>query len=270
MDSPASSSPLPLPPSVTEADFRQILGIRFYVGQPTGLMELTKQGGLIAVPSAPVLTHLTEDEIHRVAVEGCDFAITDSGFMVLLWRFFTGDRLVRISGLRFLQALVELPEFRAPRATFWVMPTQQDSTANTAWLAAQGIAVAGDHVYLAPMYSPAGALHDEALLSQIEKTRPEFVILCLGGGVQERLGHYLRLNLSYRPAIICTGAAIAFLSGRQTSIPKWADRLFLGWLFRLLSDPRRFFPRYWQAMRLPMLVARYRERSVARSPIIRR
>ena len=262
MDSTASSSSLP--PPVTEADFRQILGIRFYVGQPSGLMELTKQGGLIAVPSAPVLTHLTEDEVHRVAVEGCDFAITDSGFMVLLWRFFTGDRLIRISGLRFLQALVELPEFRAPEATFWVMPTQQDSAANTAWLAGQGIAVAGDHIYLAPMYSQAGALHDEALLAQIEKTHPAFVILCLGGGLQERLGYYLRKNLSYKPALICTGAAIAFLSGRQTNIPKWADRLYLGWLFRLLSDPVRFFPRYWQALRLGLLIRKYGASAVNR------
>jgi UDP-N-acetyl-D-mannosaminuronic acid transferase (WecB/TagA/CpsF family) len=255
---------IPFPPSVTEADFRQILGIRFYVGQPPGLMELTKQGGLIAVPSAPVLTHLTEDEVHRAAVEGCDFAITDSGFMVLLWRFFTGDRLVRISGLRFLQALVDLPEFRAPRATFWVMPTPADSVANRRWLVAQAVAVADDQVYLAPIYAPTGALRDEALLAQIEKTRPAFVILCLGGGVQERLGYYLRQNLGYRPAIICTGAAIAFLSGRQTNIPKWADRLFLGWFFRLLSDPARFLPRYRQALRLPGLLLKYRGRSVAR------
>ncbi len=253
-------SPLPFP--VTEADFRQILGVRFYVGQPAGLMELTKQGGLIAVPSAPVLTHLREDVAHREAVEGCDFAITDSGFMVLLWRFFQRDSLVRISGLRFLQALLELPEFRRPSSTFWVMPTPDDSVANLAWLATQGIPVADDHVYLAPMFSSAGELCDEVLLRQIEKTHPAFVILCVGGGVQERLGYYLRQNLSYKPAIICTGAAIAFLSGRQARIPKWVDRLYLGWLQRLLSSPRKFWPRYRAALSLPWVIARHRERSV--------
>jgi UDP-N-acetyl-D-mannosaminuronic acid transferase (WecB/TagA/CpsF family) len=262
-NSSSSSRSIPLPPPVTEADFRQILGIRFYVGQPAGLMELTKQGGLIAVPSAPVLTRLTEDEVHRVAVEGCDFAITDSGFMVLLWRFIKRDRLVRISGLRFLQALLELPEFCTAGATFWVMPTQEDSAANIAWLATRGVAVSNDQTYLAPMFPSNGALRDEALLAQIEKTHPAFVILCLGGGVQERLGYYLRCNLSFRPTIICTGAAIAFLSGRQTSIPKWADRLFLGWLFRFLSSPRRFFPRYWDALRLFRLIQKYGNRSVS-------
>lgn len=255
--SPASSMSISLPPSVTEADFRQILGIRFYVGQPAGLMELAKKGGLIAVPSAPVLAHLPKDEAHRLAVEGSDFAVTDSGFMVLIWLFLKRDRLVRISGLRFLKAVLALPEFRTPGSTFWVMPTPQDSATNIAWLASQKILIPPDHVYLAPMYSSSGALRDEALLAQIEKTKPSFVILCLGGGVQERLGYFLRYNLSIRPALICTGAAIAFLSGRQTNIPKWADRLFLGWLFRLTAEPRRFLPRYVQALRLLPLMLKH-------------
>jgi UDP-N-acetyl-D-mannosaminuronic acid transferase (WecB/TagA/CpsF family) len=49
-------------------------------------------------------------------------------------------------------------------------------------------------------------------------------------GVQERLGYALRKQLSYKPAILCLGAAIAFLSGGQANIPNWADRLMLGWL----------------------------------------
>ncbi len=259
----AAPEKIPLPPSVSEADFRRILGIRFYVGEPEGLMELTKQGGLIAVPSAPVLTRLPEDEAHREAVEGCDFAITDSGFMVLLWRFFQRDRLVRISGLRYLQALLQLSDFRHPSSTFWVMPTRDDAAANVAWLATQGIPVEDDHVYLAPMFAPGGVLRDEALLAQLEKTRPQFVVLCVGGGVQERLGYYLRKNLSYKPAIICTGAAIAFLSGRQARIPKWVDRLYLGWLQRFLTSPLKFFPRYRAAMGLPLLILRHREKGVA-------
>ncbi len=50
--------------------------------------------------------------------------------------------------------------------------------------------------------------------------------------MQERLGYALRKQLSYKPAILCLGAAIAFLSGGQANIPNWADRLMLGWLFR--------------------------------------
>jgi UDP-N-acetyl-D-mannosaminuronic acid transferase (WecB/TagA/CpsF family) len=101
---------------------------------------------------------------------------------------------------------------------------------------------------------------DPALLERIERIRPQHVILTLGGGTQERAGLYLKRNLSYLPAIHCIGAAIAFLSGDQVRIPVWADRSYLGWLYRSISEPRRYVPRYWNARKLLYLLIRYRER----------
>jgi UDP-N-acetyl-D-mannosaminuronic acid transferase (WecB/TagA/CpsF family) len=103
-------------------------------------------------------------------------------------------------------------------------------------------------------------VEDRALLALLERLRPQHVVVTIGGGTQERLGLYLKQRLSYRPAIHCIGAAIAFLSGDQVGIPVWADRLYLGWLFRTLADPKRFGPRYWEARKLLKLMVRYRER----------
>jgi hypothetical protein len=61
----------------------------------------------------------------------------------------------------------------------------------------------------------------------------------------------------YRPGIHCIGAAIGFLSGEQVNIPPWADYFYLGWLFRSLSEPAKFIPRYWRAKRLVWLMIRY-------------
>jgi UDP-N-acetyl-D-mannosaminuronic acid transferase (WecB/TagA/CpsF family) len=44
------------------------------------------------------------------------------------------------------------------------------------------------------------------------------------------------------------------------SIPAWADYLYLGWLFRSLSEPRKFFPRYWKARKLVGLMRKFRDR----------
>ena len=240
--------------------FRHILGIRFYTGDMAGLLELTPNGGLIVVPSAPVLAELPRDVAHREALMGSDLAITDSGFLVLLWGLRHREWLPRISGLRFLRALVRNEPFRRPDATFWIMPSSEDDKANRHWLETQGLVVGPDAAYLAPLY-PRGRLEDPVLLAQIERRRPKFVIINLAGGVQERLGLYLRNHLSYRPALICTGAAIAFLSRRQANIPPWADRLVLGWLLRTLSNPAKYIPRYWKALRLvPLLLARSNER----------
>jgi len=238
--------------------FRTILGIRFFAGALPALLRLTRQGGLIVVPSGPGLADLEREPEYRQAVETSDLALTDSGFLVLLWTLLRRERLPRISGLQFVRGLVGMPEFRDPGAVFWVMPTAEDAAANGAWLAAQGIAMAPDCVYLAPRYPGAG-IQDPELVARIEAVRPRFVMLNIGGGVQERLGFHLRAHLSFRPAIICTGAAIAFLSGRQASIPPWADRLRLGWLLRCARNPTRFIPRYVRAIRLARVVWTYGE-----------
>jgi UDP-N-acetyl-D-mannosaminuronic acid transferase (WecB/TagA/CpsF family) len=243
--------------------FRQILGLRFYVGDFAGLLDLSMAGGLIAVPSAPVLVDLADSLAHREALENSDFAITDSGFMVMLWAILKGESLPRISGLRLLRGLLGRPEFRQLGATYWIMPSAEDAEGNCAWLRGQGIPVGPESCYVAPRY-PAGPLEDAVLLDRIEIAQPKFVVLCVGGGVQERLGYYLRSHLSGRPTLLCTGAAIAFLSGRQTNIPVWADRMVLGWFLRLMSSPRLYLPRYKKSLRLPYLLWKYGANSVSK------
>jgi len=93
------------------------------------------------------------------------------------------------------------------------------------------------------------------LLDIIEKKKPKYIIINLGGGVQERLGLYLKNHLSYIPGIICTGAAIAFLTGRQANIPNYADKFHLGWLYRCIENPKKFIPRYLRGfLLLPLLI----------------
>ena len=92
----------------------------------------------------------------------------------------------------------------------------------------------------------------------MQRIRPKHVVVTIGGGTQERLGLYLKRNLDFLPAIHCIGAAIAFLSGDQVHIPDWTDRFYLGWLYRCISEPKRYIPRYWGARKLLSLMLKYR------------
>jgi N-acetylglucosaminyldiphosphoundecaprenol N-acetyl-beta-D-mannosaminyltransferase len=242
--------------------FRKILGVRFYIADLEGLLNLIPEGGLIVVPSAPVMTRLAEDAAHRAALEGADFAITDSGYMVLLWLVRTGERIRRISGLRLLRGLFDRKGYRGRGETFWVMPTEADSGANFEWLRGQGFEVTGDDAYVAPIYPRAGPISDNRLLDLLGSRRPQLVVIALSGGVQERLGWELRQRLAYKPAILCIGGAIAFLSGRQARIPVWADRLALGWLIRLVSAPRAFASKVRGVENLAPLIWKYGSNSV--------
>jgi N-acetylglucosaminyldiphosphoundecaprenol N-acetyl-beta-D-mannosaminyltransferase len=239
--------------------FQQILGVRFFVGDAQGaIAEVSQKGGLVVVPAAPALKNLAVDKGYREALLGADFAIADSAFMVLLWNLIDRNRIPKLSGLKYLRALVEEPAFQESGGTFWVMPTAASAKRNLRWLHENGVDVAAEDVYLAPLYGQA--ISDEALLDRLEERRPKHIVLGIGGGTQERLGLYLKQHLSYNPAIHCIGAAIAFLSGDQVRIPVWADTLGLGWLYRTMADPKRFFPRYWDARHLAPLMLKYRDR----------
>src|SRR5450631_2708169 len=92
--------------------FQSILGIKFYIGELPGLLDLCAAGNLVVVPAAPALMDLTTDLQYRNALEKSDLAITDSGFMVMLWRVLTGQNLPRISGLKLLRGLLAGDELR--------------------------------------------------------------------------------------------------------------------------------------------------------------
>lgn len=247
------------PPIVSAGHYQTILGVRFFVGTAQdAINQVSKQGGLVVVPAAPALKNLARDQQYRDALLGADFAIADSALMVLLWNMMQGSRIPKLSGLKYLRTLINQQDIREPENSFWVMPTPAAAMRNVAWLRRNGIPVTDDNVYIAPIYGDV--IRDEELLAKLEKCRPKHLVLGIGGGTQERLGFYLKQNLSFRPAIHCVGAAIAFLSGDQVRIPVWIDEVGLGWLLRSISNPRRFVPRYWDARHLVPLMLRYRDR----------
>ena len=235
--------------------FRRILGIEFFDGTAVQAVDQLQSGGLLVVPAAPALKDLDRNAEYRDALLHADLAIADSAFMVMIWNRLKKDHLRRLSGLEYLAELLTRPDVREQGNTVWIMAGHTSSARNREWLATKGITLPEDCIYLAPLYGPK--IEDLELLSSLRRTRPAHIVITIGGGNQERLGLYLKRNLDYLPAIHCIGAAIAFLSGDQVRIPMWADRFYLGWLFRSISEPQRYLPRYWDARKLLVLMRRY-------------
>jgi UDP-N-acetyl-D-mannosaminuronic acid transferase (WecB/TagA/CpsF family) len=248
---------MPNPPAT--ATTHRILGIDFFDGSPKAAIDIMRGGGLLVVPAAPALKDLDTNLSYRESLLNADLVLTDSAFMVLIWNRLQSISIKRVSGLEYLRELLLELDVRQPGNTLWIMAGPASSERNLVWLAEQGIAVPQDHIYMAPLYG-SGAIDDHALLQLLNLLQPHHVVVTIGGGTQERLGLYLKRNLTYRPAIHCIGAAIAFLSGDQVHIPIWADKIYLGWLFRSLSEPKRYIPRYWEARKLLSLILRNRDR----------
>jgi UDP-N-acetyl-D-mannosaminuronic acid transferase (WecB/TagA/CpsF family) len=245
----------------------KILGIDFSLEGPR-LPERLIGAGLVVVPSGPGLAcDLPRSAAYRRALLDADWVLPDSGLMVLVWNllhaFAPGKKLERYSGLRLLREVLPRSEVQAPGASFWIMPSVEELERNLTWLRANGFPDLDEKsCHLAPLYQPdaEGRIEDPELVRILEERKPAVIFVNVGGGVQEQLGWSLRQRLSYRPAILCTGAAIAFLTGGQADIPPWADRLYLGWLLRVLENPARFGRRYLASVGLVGMLVRHRDK----------
>ena len=257
-------------------DWQRILGVRFFDGAASDAVDyITRAGGYTVVPAAPALVKVENDPAYRRALVEADLAIADSGFMVLLWRVLHGRTIARISGLKYLRILLANPRLHERGSIFLVLPHESSREKALVWLREEGFEIASDDCYIAPMYFSCShgsvsreerervsqrrvySIADDALVAILQSRQPKHIIVGIGGGVQEKLGLYLREHLSYRPAIHCIGAALAFLTGDQKPIPMWADRMYLGWFLRLARAPHHYARRFAPAFRLPGMIWRY-------------
>jgi len=237
---------------------RQILGLRFFNGDvDEAVAFMHRHGGYLVAPSGTCFKRLREDKSYRGAILSADVAIADSGLMVGLSRLLRRENIKRISGFKYLKHLLRNLKGAGNREVFWVLPTEPAREDLLDWSRREAFSINGESCYVAPRYGPN--VEDRALLALIEHHRVADVIIAIGGGAQEKLGFYLRENLSHRPAIHCIGAALGFITGDQMIIPDWADRFYLGWLWRLVAQPRIFIPRLSRALELPWLIWKYGE-----------
>ena len=209
-------------------------------------------------PSGTCFARLREDEIYRRAILSADLAIADSGLMVSTWQLLQHENVQRISGLKYLKQLLEKLKGEGTEEVFWVLPSERAQQKLFDWSCREAFPIMRENCYVAPRYG--SKVEDRNLLAMIQQHRPAHVIIAIGSGAQEKLGYYFRENLSYRPAIHCIGAALGFITGEQTAIPNWADRLYVGWLWRLVAQPRIFIPRLSRAVELPWLIWKYGEK----------
>lgn len=241
-----------------------ILGLSFFHDTLETALSYSHKGGLFTFPSGPCLAEMDRDRDYYTALAQSDYILVDSGLLSLAWRLIRGVSLHRISGYRFLKYFLKEKTFRDSQSLrgspscFWVMPNQALMDMHLQWLNGQGVIVSPEDCYVAPDYKKT-SIQDAAVLALIQEKKPKYIIITLGGGVQEKLGAFLKNSLEYQPTILCIGAAIAFLSGAQARIPLWADRCYLGWLFRIVHQPSIFLKRYLKAWRLVKLLLFYKE-----------
>ena len=209
---------------------------------------LYKKGGYLVAPAASSLVDINKSKIYLNSLIFSDIAILDSGFFCLLLRFYKKIKVKKLSGYLFLTLFFDQVNIKGEKL-FLVDPNKFENKKNSEYLRRLGFKYSSS--YVAPLYNYSN-YKDKLLLKKILSYNPKYVILNIGGGIQEPLAHFLHQNLKNKKKIVifCTGAAIGFLTNVQASITKFYDKNYLGWFRRLIYRPKSYLPRVIKSVKL--------------------
>jgi len=213
--------------------------------------KIINKKGYFTFPSGPGLASINISKDYLFSLRKSDLVFFDSGFFVILLKIFKGIKVNKFSGYKFIDFFLKYLKKNNKKIILSIDPNKIFSKSNKIYLKKLGIKNLTN--YVAPKYNPT-KIRDTELVKLVNKVRPQFILNNIGGGTQEILGLYLKQNIKFKTTILCTGGAISFFTGDQAPINSLIDRLYLGWLVRLIFNPFTFFKRYLIALRLIPLV----------------
>jgi N-acetylglucosaminyldiphosphoundecaprenol N-acetyl-beta-D-mannosaminyltransferase len=124
---------------------------------------------------------------------------------------------------------------------------------------------------LSPPIKPLHEFDDESILAEIERTKPDILLVAFGSPKQEKWINKNRHRLNV-PVCIGVGGTLDFLAGTVRRAPMWMQKSGMEWLFRMSVDPHRLIPRYfadavWMARYLFVQLAVQRAFSYRQEPL---
>lgn len=104
-----------------------------------------------------------------------------------------------------------------------------------------GIQIVGNHT---PPFRPLSQSEEKDLISEVRKAKPDIVWVGLSTPKQDHFmaEHIHKLDTTLMFGV---GAAFDFHAGLVPQAPSWMQACGLEWLFRLLTEPRRLWRRYF-------------------------
>ena len=218
--------------------------IKFYSGSYKDIKKVFDKGGVLVAPAASALANIETDKRYYSSLKNSDLAILDSGFFCILLRLFKFKSVKKLSGYLFLKNFLE--NFSNKDQILFVDPNKKSSIINQNYL--RSIKVFNFKSYIAPKYKEN--FIDKKLIKIIKTIKPRYIVINIGGGSQEPLAIFIKKNIKYKISIMCTGAAIAFMTGEQAPINKFIDSIYLGWATRILWSPKLYLGRILKSFKI--------------------
>lgn len=218
--------------------------IKFYSGNYDQIKYEFDKGGVLVAPAASALANIDTDKQYYSSLKNSKIAILDSGFFCILLRIFRFQKVKKLSGFLFLKTFLD--NFKNQQKILFIDPSRKSNILNKKFLKSKKII--NFKTYIAPNYNKK--FFDLKLLNLINNYKPKYIVINIGGGSQEPLAIYINKNIKYNASIMCTGAALAFMTGEQAPINKFIDKVYLGWLTRIIWNPKLYLGRILKSFKI--------------------
>lgn len=233
---------------------KRILSFRninfFEIDYNHSIKLLKKKGGYIVFPAASSLVTIYKNLKYHEALQKSTIALFDSGYFCILLIILKFKYFSKFSGYKFISYFLNDSSFKKKKILL-LNSSKTSSEINYLFLKSKKFNLIKN--YICPKYS-AENINDKNLVNVVKKYKPEVIISNIGGGIQEILALNIKKNCKKKIKIFCTGAALSFFTGEQAYIGAFFDKLYLGWLKRLIFDPRQYINRILNSLPLALIV----------------
>jgi N-acetylglucosaminyldiphosphoundecaprenol N-acetyl-beta-D-mannosaminyltransferase len=199
-------------------------------------------GDYVTVTGAHGVVESSDDDLVRRAHQEAFLVVPDGMPLVWLGRQLGFRTMGRVYGPDLMECIFSRPKCRELRHFFYGgRPEVVSKLIGSLSTRFGPINVVGTY---SPPMNPAGFREDEAIVRRIRDSRPQFIWVGLSSPKQEVWLHMHMPKIGTGVGI-GVGAAFDFLSGTTRQAPRWVQRSGLEWVFRVATEPRRLFWRYF-------------------------
>ena len=206
---------------------------------PAHLDELS--GDYLCVSNVHTTVTAFEDEDYRRVQNGGIMSIPDGGPLTSIGRRRGFSSMERTTGPALMEEIFKISAREGYRHYFYgSTPETLERFREKLLEKYPGVQIAG---MVSPPFRESTEAEDEKICRDIKAAVPDFIWVALGAPKQEQ---WMAKHQGMFPGLMVgVGAGFDYFVGNIKRAPKWMQDSDLEWLYRLLQDPVRLFPRYW-------------------------
>lgn len=220
-----------------------------------------RKNSYVVTPNLDHIVLLETDELFQNAYGDADLILADGKPLIWISKYLKNPIIEKVSGSDFFPNVCK----KAAKEGYSIFIL--GAAAEVAEKAGEILKNNNNGLEIAGTYSPPLGFEKDSsemqhIIEMITFSKPDILAVALGSPKGEKF-IYQNLNKLNVPLSMSIGATIDFIAGNVKRCPKWMSNVGLEWVYRICSDPKRMWKRYWNdAKKIGPIIRKYRGKKI--------